>query len=313
MNNYEEFVLLSLKNKPCEVEYKTDEIMKRHTTFNVGGIADFWLRPAGANLPLFLLDFFKQTQAACIPLWILGWGANIVVSDKGIRGITLDTGGWTGAVVRDRRISFRSGTTLDEASVIARDWGLSGLEFIAGMPGSIGGGVWMNARCYGSEMSDLLTEVEIIDYSKDEPKIKKISAIEGFAYKKSPFQGKKQFILSAEFKLKPDDKNAIHERMQKNIADRKEKGHYLFPCAGSAFKNNHDFGKPTGRIIDELGLRGYSIGGAQIAPFHGNIVINTGNATAADIRALVNDVAAKVKAAISFTLEPEILFIGEWG
>jgi UDP-N-acetylmuramate dehydrogenase len=100
--------------------------------------------------------------------------------------------------------------------------------------------------------------------------------------------------------------------MEKNKKERQEKGHYLFPCAGSAFKNNRDFGKPTGLIIDELGLKGFSIGGAQIAPFHGNFVINTGNATAKDIRLLVDEVAAKVKTATGFILEPEILFVGEW-
>jgi UDP-N-acetylmuramate dehydrogenase len=100
--------------------------------------------------------------------------------------------------------------------------------------------------------------------------------------------------------------------MEKNRQDRRAKGHYLFPCAGSAFKNNRDFGKPTGQIIDELGLRGLKKGGAQIAPFHGNIVINTGDATAADIRALMDEVAAKVKAATGFILEPEILFAGDW-
>jgi UDP-N-acetylmuramate dehydrogenase len=312
MNRYEKIVLLALKNNPCEVEYRYNEAMSVHTTFKAGGNADFWLRPSGGNFPFFLMEFFKQAKAADVPVWILGGGANTVVSDRGIRGIVLDTGGWTGASINDKHTVFRSGTTLDEASETAAAVGLSGLEFLAGMPGSIGGGVWMNARCYGSEVSDLLGAVEIIDYGKNEPEIIKITAIEGFAYKKSPFQGRKQFILSAEFNLRTDDKKAIMERMEKNRADRKEKGHYLFPCAGSAFKNNRDFGKPTGQIIDELNLRGHSTGGAQIAPFHGNIVINTGNATASDIRALTDDVAAKVRNATGFTLEPEILFVGDW-
>ncbi|MDR2729950.1 MAG: UDP-N-acetylmuramate dehydrogenase [Treponema sp.] len=312
MNKYEKIVLLALKNNPCEIEYRHSEAMSAHTTFKVGGNADFWLRPSGGNFPFFLTEFFKQAKTADIPVWVLGGGANILVSDNGIRGIVLDTGGWAGASVNDKHISFRSGTPLDGASEIAAAIGLSGLEFLAGMPGSIGGGVWMNARCYGSEVSDILSAVEIIDYGKVEPEIIKVSAIEGFAYKKSPFQGKKQFILSAEFNLKADGKQVIRKRMGKNRADRKEKGHYLFPCAGSAFKNNRDFGKPAGQIIDELGLRGRSIGGAQIAPFHGNIIINTGNATASDIRALMDDVAAKVKDATNLTLEPEVLLVGGW-
>jgi len=132
----------------------------------------------------------------------------------------------------------------------------------------------------------------------------------GFGYKRSPFQGMGCLILSACFKLEHGEENVIRGEMEKNRRDRRGKGHYLFPCAGSAFKNNRDFGKPTGLIIDELGLRGFQVGGAQVAPFHGNIVINTGNATAADIRALMDEVAAKVKAATGFVLEPEILFVG---
>jgi UDP-N-acetylmuramate dehydrogenase len=100
--------------------------------------------------------------------------------------------------------------------------------------------------------------------------------------------------------------------MRRNRQDRQDKGHYRYPCAGSAFKNNHEFGKPTGQIIDELGMRGFTLGGAQIAPFHGNIVINTGDAAASDIRTLMDEVAAEVQARTGFILEPEILFVGEW-
>jgi len=311
MNNFEKFVNSCLDSFPCAIIYNHNEPMSSHTTFKVGGRADFWLRPEKINFEKIVRALFTFVKKEDVPVFILGGGANIVVGDKGIRGVVLDTGAWTGAEADENRIVFKSGTTLDEASETAATFGLSGLEFLAGMPGSIGGGVWMNARCYGSEMSDVLSAINIIDY-EEEPVTVKITAIEGFAYKKSPFQGKRQFILNAEFNLKPDDKPAIRKRMEKNRADRKEKGHYLFPCAGSAFKNNRDFGRPTGRIIDELGLKGYMVGGSQIAPYHGNIIINTGNATASDIRALADDVAAKVKDATGFILEPEILFIGEF-
>ena len=120
------------------------------------------------------------------------------------------------------------------------------------------------------------------------------------------------FILNAAFKLKNDDKEKILSVMDKNRQDRVKKGHYFFPCAGSVFKNNRDFGKPTGQIIDELGLKGFQIDGAQVAPFHGNIFINTGNAKAADIRSLINEVSARVKNATGFILEPEVIFAGEW-
>jgi UDP-N-acetylmuramate dehydrogenase len=306
----------------CEVEVLFNEPMSRHTTFKVGGPADIWLRPHGDSFPAFCAELICRARTERIPLFILGGGATIVVSDKGIRGITLDMGAWEGESVwsicaDEGELVLKSGTIIDAAVDIAAASRLGGLEFLAGMPGTVGGAVWMNARCYGKEIADVLSWVEYIDFGgEEEPQIKRIT-IEapvkaGFDYKKSPFQKMDCLILSAAFKLIKCDKEKSLVEMEEKRQDRQEKGHYLFPCAGSAFKNNRDFGKPTGRIIDELGLKGRQIGGAQIAPFHGNIIVNTGSATAADIRALMDEVAAKVKAATGFTLEPEILFVGEY-
>jgi len=315
-----------LKKSPCEIDILFDEPMSEHTTFKTGGKADCFLRPKGEGFPKFCANLISSARAAGVPVFFLGGGANIVVSDNGLRGIVLDTGEWRGQSAAEDRSSseslvFNSGTSMDEAADYAAALGLSGLEFLAGMPGSVGGAVWMNARCYGSEIADVLAWAEILDfdeyYDKHEPVSKRITVgkppdISGFSYKQSPFQKMNCLILSACFKLKKADKNQILLAMEKNRNDRREKGHYLFPCAGSAFKNNRDFGKPTGKIIDELGLRGFQIGGAQIAPFHGNIVINTGGATSADIRTLMDEVAKKLKTATGFVLEPEVLFVGEW-
>ncbi|MDR0324125.1 MAG: UDP-N-acetylmuramate dehydrogenase [Treponema sp.] len=301
------------RNCRCEVDIRYDESMQDHTTFKVGGPADFWVRPLGEGFPEFSSVLLRLAKEAAVPVFILGGGANIVVSDKGIRGIVLDTGGWKGCGVIDEGLIFKSGTTMDEAADCAADLSFSGLEFLAGMPGTIGGAVWMNARCYGKEIADVLTWTEVIDFgAAAEPEKKRLPADKAdFGYKLSPFQGKDFLILNAAFKLDKSDKTKILNEMKKNRNDRKEKGHYSFPCAGSAFKNNRRIGKPTGQIIDELGLKGFSKGGAQIAPFHGNIVINTGGAAAADIRALIDIVAAEVKKKTGFVLEPEILFVGE--
>ena len=298
----------------CDVDIRYDEPMSEHTTFKVGGPADVYLCPQGDGFPHFCASLLSRARKAAVPVFILGGGANIVVCDSGIRGIVLDTGAWKGGAVTAQGFVFKSGTSMDEASEYAAASSFSGLEFLAGMPGTIGGAVWMNARCYGSEIADILEWTEIIDFDVIDldgaPEIKRIPADKAdFGYKRSPFQGKKQLILSACFKLKTGNKDNIKIEMEKNRKDRKEKGHYLFPCAGSAFKNNRDFGKPTGVIIDELGLKGFQTGGAQIAPFHGNFVINTGGATASDIRSLMDEVSTKVKAATGFVLEPEILFI----
>jgi UDP-N-acetylmuramate dehydrogenase len=305
----------------CDIDVRFDEPMSEHTTFKIGGPADIWLRPHGEAFPSFCSELICLAKKEEIPVFILGGGANIVVADKGIRGIVLDMNAWRGHSVwalcaQEDELILKSGTDIDEAADIAVTTGLSGLEFLAGMPGTIGGAVWMNARCYSIEVADVLSWAEIIDFgpcaSGGEPRTERICTGDGFGYKLSPFQKKDCLILSACFKLKPGDKSKMLDEMEKNRQDRDEKGHYLFPCAGSAFRNNRDFGRHTGQIIDGLGLKGLQSGGAQIAPFHGNIVINTGNATANDIRALMDETAAKVKAATGFVLEPEILFVGEW-
>jgi UDP-N-acetylmuramate dehydrogenase len=310
------------KETPCEFSVRYDEPMKDHTTFKVGGKADCWLSPEGEGFTSFCINILNHCKTEKIPIFILGGGANIVVSDKGIRGIVLDMNGWNGESVwavckEDNEIIFKSGTSIDEAVDTACAAGLWGLEFLAGMPGTIGGAVWMNARCYEREIADVLNWAEVISRghgSENEYTIKRVenNRDAGFAYKQSPFQKMDCIILSASFKLKKGDKEKMLIKIDEYREDREKKGHYKFPCAGSAFKNNRDFGKPTGQIIDEIGLKGYKKGGAQIAPFHGNIVINTGKAAAKDIRALMDETALKVKEKTGFILEPEILFVGEW-
>jgi UDP-N-acetylmuramate dehydrogenase len=289
--------------------------MKDHTTFRVGGLVDCWLCPGGEGFTSFCKELLNRAATAEIPVFVLGGGANIVVSDNGIRGIVLDTGLWSTESfpqMSEEEFVFKSGTVIDKAVELSAAVGFGGLEFLAGMPGTIGGAVWMNARCYGGEIADVLSWAEIICKEQGSYVVKRIFAGQGFGYKLSPFQKMDCLIINAAFKLKKDDKEKLLAVIAKYRKDRQEKGHYLFPCAGSVFKNNHDFGKPTGQLIDELGLKGYKVGGAQIAPFHGNIIINTGNASAKDIRSLVNDVAEKVKTATGFVLEPEIIFAGQW-
>jgi UDP-N-acetylmuramate dehydrogenase len=192
--------------------------------------------------------------------------------------------------------------------------GLSGLEFLAGMPGTLGGAVWMNARCYEKSLSDVLSAVEVLTPEGKAAGSRWVPRRPGdFGYKRSPFQGGEDLILGALLGVTWGDPESIRRAMAEHRGDRERKGHYRCPSAGSVFKNNRDFGTSTGRIIDELGLRGLRLGGAQVAPWHGNIIINTGNARAADIRSLTDLVAGRVKAERGLELEREILFVGEWG
>jgi len=317
--------------------FRFNESMADHTTFKTGGPADLWIRPEGDCFPEYAALLLESARSEGIPVFILGGGANLVVSDEGIRGIVLDTSGYKGLVtsgwglgsevgkysasltrldyeqqshspLATRHSSlFRAGTAVDDAVEIAAEMGLSGLEFLAGMPGSMGGALWMNARCYDREMSDVVVEVQVLDRGE-------ISVFapkkEEFSYKKSPFQGKDSLILAVSVALEQKEPSAIREACALHRKDREAKGHYRFPSAGSVFKNNRAFGKPTGQIIDELGLKGMAVGGAQVAPWHGNIIINGGNAHSADILALVEMLEERVKAALGIELEREILFTG---
>jgi UDP-N-acetylmuramate dehydrogenase len=290
--------------------------MALHTTFKAGGPADVWVRPEGGCFPGYaaeLLDFARRER---IPVFVLGGGANLVVADRGIRGIVLDSGGWTGWEVQagpEVAVRVRSGTAVDALAVALAEQGWAGPEFLAGMPGSVGGAVWMNARCQEKSISDLLIETEIIDMEDGSFAPRRVPYEEGdFSYKRSPFQSRKALITAACFTLTEGDPAVLCRTAAALRREREAKGHFRAPSAGSVFKNNRAFGKPAGKIIDELGLRGLSIGEAMIAPWHGNFIINTGHAHAADIRALTETVIEKVYAALGLTLEPEILFVGDW-
>jgi UDP-N-acetylmuramate dehydrogenase len=307
-------------------ELRREEPMADHTTFKVGGPAELWVRPSSECFPIFATALLGKARALSIPLFILGGGANLVVADQGIRGIVLDTTGWTGWEFSEKAdtgkngesgvfLTVRSGTPADQAANAAAERGYGGLEFLTGLPGVIGGAVWMNARCYDRQVSDTLLRTEILNFVRNED-LRRLwvpLAEEEFGYKKSPFQKRDALILAAEFRLEKRDPQAIRAEMAKYRKDREEKGHYRLPSAGSVFKNNHSFGKPAGKIIDELGLRGLSVGGAQVAPWHGNIIVNTGGATAADIRRLTELLVEKVQCKTGWDLECEIIFLDDSG
>jgi UDP-N-acetylmuramate dehydrogenase len=309
--------------RPPSGSFRFDEPMALHTTFKVGGPADFWVRPEGDCFPGYAAELLRFARCQGVPVFVLGGGANLVVADQGIRGIVLDSSGWTGwkadtAVSTDisgsdASVRVRSGTAVDALVDALAEQGWAGPEFLAGMPGTVGGAVWMNARCQEKSISDMLIETEIIDMDGVSLDPFWVSyQDEDFSYKRSPFQNRNVLITGARFSLKRGAPEELRRTAVTLRQDREAKGHFRAPSAGSVFKNNRDFGKPAGKILDELGLRGFSIGGAAVAPWHGNFIINSGNAAAADIRALTDVLIAKVYAALGITLEPEILFVGDW-
>jgi len=297
--------------EPLQGELRFDEPMALHTTFKVGGPADVWVRPTGPGFPRYSARLLKTAREEGVPVFILGGGANLVVSDRGIRGIVLDTTGWSGWQIDEYSVLFYAGTEVDRAVSVCVDHKREALTFLAGMPGSIGGAIWMNARCYNRSISDVLMTTWILNEQFEEEWIP--FRPEDFDYKISPFQHRKVLILGGRFKTSPGRRSALLAEMQRYRKDRKTKGHYTLPSAGSAFKNNHAFGKPTGKIIDDLGLRGLSQGGAKVADWHGNIIVNTGAATARDIFLLTETVKQRVQESLGYNLECEILFVGDWG
>jgi len=292
-------------NLPGDLRF--NEPMSAHTTFKVGGPADIWFRPASRESLVRVLLFAHENQ---LPFTMLGGGANVVISDRGVRGFVIDSSGLRNCNFDENALEVDAGLPVSDAAAFAADRGLAGLDFIYAMPGSVGGAVWMNARCYDGEISNILKRVDYLDTSRTLKQL--VPAPGDFAYKKSPFQGKPWIILGARFELTPADSKVLWTRMHALEADRRSKGHFDAPCAGSVFKNDHRFGEPSGKIIDRLGLRGTQLGGAKISLQHANIIINTGNASASDIRNLVTLVHDKVKTSSGFDLEAEVVFLGDW-
>jgi UDP-N-acetylmuramate dehydrogenase len=291
-----------------------DEPMSEHTTFGIGGPADLYVRPDAECFVPYTAALLRLSRAENIPVFIIGGGANLLVADAGIRGVALDTGAWSGLVeaaengVPERTAVFRSGSLTDDVVRWAADNGCSGLEDFAGLPGTIGGAVWMNARCFGSQISDILAGTGLLDERLETLYVPADPA--GFAYKKSPFQGRDVVILDVTLSLRSGDPAGIAEKTEARRREREEKGHFRLPSAGSVFKNNTKHGKPAGKIVEELGLRGTRSGGAQIAPWHGNFFVNTGGATAGDVERLIALAEEKALSAFGVRLEREVIFAG---
>lgn len=317
----------------------TDEPMARRFSFKIGGKTPVLVEPENENALLFTLNLLLENN---VPYFILGGGTNIVFGDNGFDGVVISTDKLNGideiplvsrefSAYKNSPVNLETGgpkhilkcgcgTAVNTIVNYAVKNGFTGIEAFCGLPGTVGGGCYMNARCFDLEMSmvtgavEYLEKVESADSgSARYEKRRKIFTKDNWAYKISPFTDTDSVVTSVEIivsKAAVQDWDKIKENAAQFMKFRVDKGHFKYPCAGSVFKNNHDFGKPTGVIVDECGLKGLAYGGAQVAPWHGNIIINTENASAADVKTLVQMVKDKVKAATGFDLECEILFYG---
>ncbi len=283
------------------------EPMWRHSTFLVGGSADFYAVPSDEE---DLRRLFISSRRMELETFVLGGGSNILVSDSGIRGLVIDTRLFDDYRVEGKNLILGAGLAVSDAAWKAGTTGLAGLDFLFGMPGSVGGAIWMNARCYDAEISDSLIWVDTMDSGGQISRI--TMNRDDWSYKHSPFQNRELTIIRAAFGMRSGDPTQLRTAMMEKRDDRESKGHYKSPCAGSAFKNNRDFGSPSGALIDSCGLKGYRVGGAAVSPWHGNIFINDRSAAAGDIRKLISEVGQRVEESTGFRMEPEILMVGEW-
>ena len=288
------------------VRFLINEPLSKHTTFRVGGPADVMAFPKNEEE---FVSLFALAKKEAVPVTVIGNGSNLIVKDKGIRGLTIVLGeDFSGITVNDTEITASSGELLSKIARTAYNHALTGLEFASGIPGSLGGGMAMNAGAYGGQLSDVCISARIFDPETGE--IKEYPACElELGYRTSMPLKTGCIVTSAKFRLKEGDKEEILKTMEELNAKRREKQPLAYPSAGSTFKRPE--GYFAGALIESANLKGASIGGAQVSALHAGFIINTGNATAKDILDLIAHVQKTVFEKHGVHLETEVRILGE--
>lgn len=296
-----------LKTKVNENNIFLNEPMSLHTSFRTGGNADVFIKIQNENELEYILKYAKENQ---IPITIIGNGTNLLVRDNGIRGIVIkfqmqdvkiEENGDTITIITG------AGMSLSKLSRIAKEHSAQGLEFAVGIPGTVGGAIKMNAGAYGSEIKEVVKETTYIDFDGN---IKTINNNEhNFSYRNSIFSKIDGIIIKTVIELPKGNLEEIENKMKKNISSRNEKQPLDKPNAGSTFKRGEGF--ITAKLIDECGLKGYKIGGAEVSTKHAGFVVNAGEATSKDILDLIEYIKKEVNKKFNVSIEPEIQIIGE--
>ena len=307
-NNYVlEDIANEIKSFISKENIYINEPMSKHTTIKIGGPADIFIKIKRTEE---IIDLIKFTRKKSIPLHIIGNGSNLLVKDGGIRGIVAKMCTDSYTFLGNNTIKVESGMLNAKLARILLENSLTGFEFASGIPGTIGGAVKMNAGAYGSQMSDIVTETEYIDLDDSKLEIKQINNKQhNFSYRHTIFFDKNVVILNTTLQLKKESKEKIEETIRKNNNSRREKQPIDKPNSGSTFKRGRDF--ITAQLIDECGLKGLSIGGAQVSEKHAGFIINIGNATAQDVLKLIDIVKEKVYQKFNKQIELEIEILGE--
>jgi UDP-N-acetylmuramate dehydrogenase len=286
-----------------KIEIKQKENMKNHTTFKIGGEADYFVNVKDLAE---LKKVIKEAKELALPFFILGKGSNLLVCDKGIEGVVVCLTGFNEVTVCGDEIKACAGASLAQVCMKAYENGLTGLEFAYGIPGTVGGGLYMNAGAYGGEMSQVVISAEYIDeygntgeFGIDEMKL---------GYRTSIFKQNGKIITSVKFKLKKGEKAEIKSQMDDFMSRRKSKQPLEYPSAGSTFKRPE--GYFAGALIEENNLKGFSVGGAMVSEKHAGFVINYDNATSNDVKELMAEIQKRVFEKNNVRLEPEVIFVG---
>lgn len=293
------------KNNVSKEIVLEEELMSKHTTFRIGGPASLYITPEQDQVA----DIVKLCRQFGVPFFIIGNGSNLLVSDQGIRGVVIEIGqNMKDIRLMGNQMIAQAGASLAAIARAAAQESLSGLEFASGIPGFLGGGLYMNAGAYGGELSQVVTKVHCLTPQGEQISLTKEEL--DFGYRHSVFQDKKCIILSAELQLESGDKEQIVQTMKELNAQRMEKQPLEYPSAGSTFKR--PLGHFAGKLIQDAGLAGYSVGDAEISKKHCGFVINKGKATANDVRQLMSEVSDIVREKFGVNLEAEVQMLGEW-
>lgn len=296
-------VIEALKGYVPEENISLQEKMAGHTTFRIGGPADCFVQLESEEQLQKVQKYLNLVEE---PYFILGNGSNLLVNDRGYQGIILQIGRKMSRIqVSGSTIVAQAGAPLSQVSKAAYEHSLAGLEFAAGIPGTVGGGVVMNAGAYGGEMSQVVTMVRVVDKNGEIMELDNSTMEFNYRYsaiKKYPFT-----VTEVTMKLTEGNKEEIRARIKELVMKRREKQPLDYPSAGSTFKRPE--GHFAGKLIMDAGMRGFQIGGARVSDKHCGFIINTGNATAEDVKDVIAEVQTRVKELFHVELEPEIVFL----
>ena len=285
------------------LEVKLNEPMKNHNGFKTGGNADVFVTVGDTEVLCSLVETANSLE---VPLFILGKGSNLLVSDKGIEGAVVSLAGMDEISIDGETVTAEAGTSLTALCVAVANEGLSGLEFAYGIPGTVGGALYMNAGAYGGEIKDVVLSADFVSLSGEMGTIEKDKM--NLGYRTSCFKTDSNIITKVTFKLTKGDKDEIWDKMNTLMGKRRDKQPLEYPSAGSTFKRPE--GYFAGALIEENGLKGVSVGGAQVSEKHAGFVINKSNATTKDILDLMKKVQDTVLENNGVKLEPEVIFVG---